>query len=60
MCNVPGPVPGSKTCIGEYNTANLNAYLWTQNSGTGPGYANMCVKATTAAGEPIDFVGGDK
>ncbi len=50
------------TCVHQYNTANLNNYQFTQNSGTGPAYTNMCVRATrTVAGGreevPINFVG---
>ncbi len=36
VCNVPSQqVPGAFTCIGQFNTANLNNYIYTQTSGTG-------------------------
>ena len=41
---VPG-APGARSCNGDFSTANLNNYIYTQNSGSGPAYANMCVKA---------------
>ena len=56
VCTQPGP-ENSETCIGKYNTANLNNYIYTQNSGTGPAYSNMCVNATTGAGAPVNFMG---
>jgi hypothetical protein len=30
-------------CVGRYNTANLNNYIFATNGGTGPAYSNMCV-----------------
>ncbi len=59
VCNTPGP-ENSQTCIGAYHTANLNNYQYTQNSGTGPAYMNMCVNASDAAGEPLPLLGDDK
>ena len=32
-------------CPGEYDTANLNSYLYANNNGLGPGFLNMCVRA---------------
>jgi hypothetical protein len=61
VCNnsVPG-IEGAKACIGDYSTANLNNYLFTQNSGTGPAYSNMCVKAAGSDGAPMQLLGDDK
>ena len=54
----------NKTCARMYNSINLNNYQYTQNSGTGPAYSNMCVRAykrTTKHGgghyEPFPLLG---
>ena len=48
-------------CKGDYSTANLNTYLYTNNGGTGPSYANMCVKASTKKTEkPLTMAGDGK
>ena len=62
VCNndVPG-VDGAKSCIGDFSTANFNNYLYTQNSGSGPAYSNMCIKATEEDGQtPLMLVGDGK
>ena len=62
VCNndVPG-VPGAKSCIGDFSTSNFNNYIYTQNSGSGPAYSNMCVKATLKDGKtPMELVGDGK
>lgn len=48
------------SCAGDYSTVNLNNYLFTNNNGAGPAYANMCVKVTDSAGAPILFAGDDQ
>lgn len=63
VCNkdVPG-VPGALSCAGDYSTANLNNYIYTQNSGSGPAYQNMCVQVSEDAGgnTPLQLVGDGK
>ena len=61
VCNkdVPG-VPGAKSCIGDFSTSNFNNYIYTQNSGSGPAYSNMCVKASQKDGTPLELVGDGK
>ena len=63
VCNkdVPG-VPGAMSCIGDYSTANLNNYIYTQNSGSGPAYANMCIQASedSQGTKPMQLVGDGK
>ena len=59
VCNrdVPG-VPGAKSCTGDYSTSNINNYIYSQNSGTGPSYSNGCVKVTSAKdGKPFQLIG---
>jgi hypothetical protein len=66
VCNVSNPA-GITTCTGLYNSANFNNYIYTQGSGTGPAYSNMCVRATqstpgaaSGAVEPFNMVGDGK
>ena len=55
--DVPG-VPGAKSCAGDYSTSNLNNYIYSQNSGTGPSYSNGCVKVTSLKdGKPLQLIG---
>lgn len=56
VCDQPGPVEGSLTCIGKYNTANFNNYVYTDGSGTGPAYSNMCASAKKQDGTPMQFM----
>jgi hypothetical protein len=57
---VPG-VKGAKSCNGDYSTTNLNNYIYSQNSGTGPAYSNGCVKVTsTEDGSPYQLIGDGK
>lgn len=53
-----------KNCAGLYNSVNLNNYQYTQNSGTGPAYSNMCVRAYTRHGKdeykPFNLIGDDR
>ena len=65
VCNESSSIPGADTCIELYNTANLNNYIYTQNSGTGPAYSNMCVRGTNVEesgnlGSPFLFMGDGK
>ena len=32
-------------CPGQFDTANLNNYVFSNNNGIGPGYANLCARA---------------
>jgi len=59
VCDTDVPhVPGAKSCIGDFSTSNFNNYLYTQNSGSGPAYANMCVKVKQSDGKtPLQLVG---
>ena len=59
VCDTDVPhVPGAKSCIGDFSTSNFNNYLYTQNSGSGPAYANMCVKVKQPDGKtPLQLVG---
>ena len=62
VCNkdVPG-VPGAKSCLGDYSTTNLNNYIYSQNSGTGPAYSNGCVRVSKASdGSPYELIGDGK
>jgi len=55
--NVCNNADGS--CAGLYNTANLNSYIYTNQGGEGPSYANMCVKLNDeTSGKPFDMVDG--
>ena len=36
---------GDRGCAGQFDTANMNNYVFANNAGTGPGYANLCVRA---------------
>ena len=58
VCDTDVPhVPGAKSCIGDFSTSNFNNYLYTQNSGSGPAYANMCVKVKQPDGKtPLQLV----
>lgn len=47
------------SCEGDYSTANFNNYLYTNNGGEGPAYANMCVKATKDK-VPLKLIGDNK
>eukprot|EP00656_Telonema_subtile_P011146 TRINITY_DN15484_c0_g1_i2.p1 TRINITY_DN15484_c0_g1~~TRINITY_DN15484_c0_g1_i2.p1 ORF type:complete len:381 (+),score=65.17 TRINITY_DN15484_c0_g1_i2:492-1634(+) len=38
-------------CPGQWDTMNLNTYLYTNQDGTGPAYANMCVRSPS--GKPF-------
>ena len=61
VCHKPyAEIPDTYTCIHDYNTANLNNYLFTQTSGTGPAYSPMCVRADHADGTPFNFIGDGK
>lgn len=42
-------------CPGQFDTANLNSYLYANNNGLGPGFLNMCVRAP----EGKSFIAGD-
>lgn len=35
-------------CQGDFTTANLNNYVFTNSGGTGPAYSNLCVKGPAA------------
>jgi hypothetical protein len=39
-------------CVGLYNTANFNNYIFTTPGGTGPAYSNMCVGLFEEGDEP--------
>jgi len=43
--NTPN-VCSNGSCAGDYSTANLNNYLYSNGNGGGDQYANMCVKVT--------------
>jgi len=40
----PSMCPGGG-CPGQFDTMNINNYIFTNNDGGGPGYANLCVRA---------------
>ena len=42
-------------CPGQFDTANLNNYVFANNNGAGPAYANLCVRAP----EGKNFVDGE-
>ena len=54
--NTPN-VCSNGTCAGDYATANLNNYLYSNGNGGGDQYANMCVKATHGHGKPRLLLG---
>ncbi len=60
VCSQPSSIPGAYTCTGDYSTANLNNYIYTQTSGTGPAYSNMCVRASNSDGSPRLFMGDNQ
>eukprot|EP01029_Cantina_marsupialis_P007904 TRINITY_DN19026_c0_g1_i4.p1 TRINITY_DN19026_c0_g1~~TRINITY_DN19026_c0_g1_i4.p1 ORF type:complete len:570 (-),score=90.73 TRINITY_DN19026_c0_g1_i4:93-1802(-) len=48
------------SCLGRFNTVNLNNYIYTTNGGTGPAYSNMCVAAKDDKGKPFMLMGDGK